>query len=178
MEDTEKQSEILLGEEIKLNVGVNMVEPLKESLIKPEPDILCAQTEPLPATAPTQVKLEPVAVPPQPKRAKHNYSLIISVILLLAAVSYIGLIAYQSPQHDQVMIQQGQKLGAAQTIVYLFQQGLSCLPTPVTVQNQTINMIPVECVYQRVAQCKVLPITSINQTLNLFAIECLRNTTS
>lgn len=68
-------------------------------------------------------------------------------ILLVIAISYIVIEKYQQRKvQEQVMVyQQGAQAGYQQAIVQLIQQAATCQQVPVTFQNQTINMIAVEC---------------------------------
>ncbi len=78
---------------------------------------------------------------------KQIIAIIVLSVLLVSVVSYICIDNYQEKQQkEQLSIyQQGMQAGYEQAIVQLVQQALTCQPVPVKVQNQTINMIAVEC---------------------------------
>lgn len=82
---------------------------------------------------------------------KQTTALIAVAILLVIAVGYIGLGKYQQSQTQKqlTIYQQGVQLGYQQAIVQLIQQAATCQQVPVTFQNQTINMIAVECLTTR-----------------------------
>ena len=68
-------------------------------------------------------------------------------ILLVLAVGYIGVSAYQAAKQKQQIsiLQQGVQLGYEQAVLQLMQQAITCQQVPVTAQNQTLNLIAVEC---------------------------------
>ena len=82
---------------------------------------------------------------------KKNNALVISVIvmavLLIGAVGYIVYDNYSESKvkNEQMIFQQGINLGFQQSVVSLYQQAQKCEPIPVTVDNQTIVMIAVDC---------------------------------
>ncbi len=82
---------------------------------------------------------------------KKTIALIAVAILLVIAVSYIAVGIYQQNkvQEQVVIYQQGIQAGYQQAIVQLIQQAATCQQVPVTFQNQTINMIAVECLTTR-----------------------------
>lgn len=71
----------------------------------------------------------------------------ILVILLLAAVGYIAYGMYMQWNYNKQLIayQQGIQAGSDQAITYIYKQAATCQQLPVTIQNQTINLIAVEC---------------------------------
>lgn len=85
------------------------------------------------------------------KMEKQTIALIAVAILLVIAVGYIGIGKYQQNKVQQQIIvyQQGIQAGYQQAIVQLIQQAATCQAVPVTFQNQTINMIAVECLTTR-----------------------------
>lgn len=111
--------------------------------------------------------------------SKSTLAIAVLSVLLVIALGYIGITQYQTTQQqrDLGIFQQGQQSGAQQTTLYLFQQGASCQPIPITANNQTMNMLPVECVSQSLflqgSNCQPMPITVGNQTLNLLPMECI-----
>lgn len=68
-------------------------------------------------------------------------------VLLAVALSYIAYDAYAEIQlAEKISVyQQGLQAGYEQAVAQLFQQASSCQPVPVFFNNQTINMIAVEC---------------------------------
>ena len=71
-------------------------------------------------------------------------------ILLISAIAYIGVKTYQQKtQEEQLTVyRQGMQAGYEQAIIQLVQQASTCQPVPINIQNQTINMIAVECLQQ------------------------------
>lgn len=82
---------------------------------------------------------------------KKTMALIAIGILLVIAISYIAVGKYQQNKTQQqiVVYQQGAQAGYQQAIIQLMQQAATCQQVPVTFQNQTINMIAVECLTTR-----------------------------
>lgn len=78
---------------------------------------------------------------------KQKTTAIVLAILLILAVGYIVIGKYQESQTQKqlTVYQQGVQLGYQQAIVQLIQQAATCQQVPVTFQNQTINMVAVEC---------------------------------
>ena len=78
---------------------------------------------------------------------KQKKALIVMAVLLVIAIGYIGITKYQETQIQKqlAIYQQGAQAGYEQAIVQLIQQAATCQQVPVTFQNQTINMIAVEC---------------------------------
>ena len=78
---------------------------------------------------------------------KQTTALIIVVILLVLAVGYIVVGKYQQSQTQKqlAIYQQGAQLGYEQAVKQLFQQAVTCTQVPITFNNQTINLIAVEC---------------------------------
>lgn len=77
----------------------------------------------------------------------QKIALIVVAVLLVIAIGYIGITKYQETQTQKqlAIYQQGAQAGYEQAIVQLIQQAATCQQVPVTFQNQTINMIAVEC---------------------------------
>jgi len=114
------------------------------------------------------------------KTNKTTIAIIILAVLLVAAVTYIGIDTYNKSKttKENQIFNTGTQIGAQNTITFLFQRALTCELTPISVQNQTINLIPPECVTQQIFKqaltCQALPITVGNQTINMIAVECLQ----
>lgn len=87
------------------------------------------------------------------KEFKSNMNLftIIVSVLLVFAVGYIAVEKYSESQIQKQMTvyQQGAQEGYQQAVTQLFQRALTCQQVPITLQNQTINMIAVECLQQK-----------------------------
>ncbi len=71
------------------------------------------------------------------------------VVLLVLAVGYIGYNIYSQAkiQKEVSVFQQGVQYGQEQIIRYIVQQAGpgSCQQVPLNIENQTINIIAVEC---------------------------------
>lgn len=82
---------------------------------------------------------------------KKTMALIAVGILLVIAIGYISAGKYQQNKTQQQILvyQQGAQAGYQQAIIQLMQQAATCQQVPVTFQNQTINMIAVECLTTR-----------------------------
>ncbi len=82
---------------------------------------------------------------------KQTIAMVIMVILLVVAISYIVVGKYQENKvQEQVAIyQQGAQVGYEQAITQLVQQAATCQQVPVTFQDQTLNLIAVECFQQQ-----------------------------
>jgi len=85
---------------------------------------------------------------------KQITAIIVLSVLLILAASYIGVNKYQqNKQQEQLSIyQQGIQAGYEQAITQLVQQAVTCQQVPVSVQNQTINLIAVECLQTQETQ--------------------------
>ena len=82
-----------------------------------------------------------------PQFYKKNVLIIILAVLLVVALIFIGYSFYSQSktQRQTVLLQQGAQIGSTNTIVYLYSEAVKCNQVPVTVQNQTINLVAVEC---------------------------------
>ena len=82
---------------------------------------------------------------------KPTIAIIILGVLLIGAVVYISANVYMQNQSEKqlTILQQGAQLGYQQAITELMQQAATCEAVPVTLKNQTINMIAVECLRQQ-----------------------------
>ncbi|PIZ52554.1 hypothetical protein COY26_04385 [Candidatus Woesearchaeota archaeon CG_4_10_14_0_2_um_filter_33_10] len=78
---------------------------------------------------------------------KQTIAIIVLSVLLVLAAGYISINKYQqNRQQEQLSIyQQGMQAGYEQAIIQLVQQAVTCQQVPINVQNQTINLIAVEC---------------------------------
>ncbi len=71
----------------------------------------------------------------------------VMAVLLAVALSYIAYDAYSEIQLAEkiTVYQQGAQAGYEQAVAQLFQQASSCQQVPVFFNNQTINVIAIEC---------------------------------
>lgn len=78
---------------------------------------------------------------------KINIIVIVLVILLVLALGYIAYDKYAEMQlQKQISIyQQGAQAGYEQAIIQIFQQTQSCQQVPMFYNNQTINIVSIEC---------------------------------
>lgn len=81
------------------------------------------------------------------KPNKIKITIAILIVCLVLAVGYIAFDKYQeSRQREQFSIfQQAAQYGYEQAVIQLVQQASTCQQVPVNVENQTINLIAVEC---------------------------------
>jgi len=75
---------------------------------------------------------------------------ILLIVLLALTIGYIILDKYnEKKQEEQLNIfQQGVQAGYEQAVVQLINELVSCQPIPLFANNQTINVIAVECLQQ------------------------------
>ncbi len=91
---------------------------------------------------------EPIHETPQePKKNNSKTNIIVGVIVLLFVVSIIVIGNYNTTKQEEAEIrfQQGRTEGIRQAISYLVSQAANCQPVPITMQDQTIRLIDVEC---------------------------------
>jgi len=81
---------------------------------------------------------------------KRDILIIVLVVLLVLAVGYIAYDKYVvwKQQKDFGIYQQGAQFGYEQAVMQVFTPAAQCQQVPVTYNNQTINMIAVECLKQ------------------------------
>ena len=74
----------------------------------------------------------------------------ILVVCLVFAVGYIVFDKYQEAQQEEQLgiFQQGAQYGYEQAIVQLVQQAVTCQQVPISIENQTVNLIAVECLQE------------------------------
>jgi len=85
------------------------------------------------------------------KKDKKQIIIVILILLVIAAGGYIVYDKYtgysiqeqQKEQND--LLQQGALYGYQQAVLQLYQEAIKCNPVPVRIENQTINVIAVEC---------------------------------
>jgi uncharacterized membrane protein YebE (DUF533 family) len=81
---------------------------------------------------------------------KVAFSMVVLIVLLALAVGYIAYDKYSVWKQDQDfgIYQQGAQEGYEQAVMQMFQQASSCQQVPLTVENQTIGIVAVECLQQ------------------------------
>jgi hypothetical protein len=81
---------------------------------------------------------------------KQKIITIALAVLLVGTLSFIGFGKYQNSQFEmkQEVYQQGAGYGYEQAILQVAQMATTCEQVPLNIQNQTINMIAVECLRQ------------------------------
>ncbi len=68
------------------------------------------------------------------------------VIILAIALLYIGYLQYKNMMNDSYNL--GVNDGANKLLIAIYQQSLLCQPIPLSMNNQTINIIAMECLKQ------------------------------
>jgi hypothetical protein len=78
---------------------------------------------------------------------KEKTIILVLILLLILAGAYIGFTKYNSWRsgQEQQIFTQGAQYGYEQAVIQIVQQSLSCQPVPLRVQNETINIIAVDC---------------------------------
>ena len=85
------------------------------------------------------------------KLDNKNMAILALAIVIIIAVGYIGFDKYQTytQQQELTAFQQGANYGYQQAIIQVAQQAkTTCQPVPLIVQDQTINIIAVDCLNQ------------------------------
>lgn len=82
--------------------------------------------------------------------AKINKTRTIIAVLVFLLILSLGYIVFEKysevRQKEQLSVfQQGAQYGYERAVIQLASQAATCQQVPVTVQNQTINVIAVEC---------------------------------
>jgi|SRR3989338_1727989 len=93
--------------------------------------------------------------------------IVILSILLLATLGYIGTQYYLSKQVEKqnLVMQQGYQAGYQQAVSQLLQEAAKCQPVPVTLKNQTVRLIAVDCL-QGASQQQANPTILQNSSLS------------
>jgi len=78
---------------------------------------------------------------------KQKIIIIVLGVLLVLTAGYIGLGKYSAwKEQGQIEVfQQGAQYGYEQAVVQIAEMAVSCEQVPLRVENQTINMIAVDC---------------------------------
>ena len=81
---------------------------------------------------------------------KINVTVIVLAVLLVLALCYIGYDKYAvwKQQRDLSNFQIGAQYGYEQAITQLYQQAQTCQQVPIIYENQTLNIVAVECLQQ------------------------------
>lgn len=82
---------------------------------------------------------------PQSKPKSHAYYMLI--ILIIGLLGYVGYIEYTDymVEYDNKIMEQGVQFGYEQTILQIIEKSLTCEPVSLIVNNETINLINIEC---------------------------------
>ncbi len=67
------------------------------------------------------------------------------IIMVLALIIIIGVLYVTIPRYNIRQQSKGFNMGIQETIVFIIQQASTCQQIPLIMNNQTINMIAVEC---------------------------------
>ena len=80
-------------------------------------------------------------------RDKKTTAIIILIIVIIITAGYIGLQKYQqyTQQKQLTVFQQGAQYGYQQAIIQVAQQAATCQAVPLQIQDQTLNIIAVDC---------------------------------
>lgn len=80
-------------------------------------------------------------------KQKSNVVVLVLIVLLVLALGYIGYGKYFAwkQNSDLTKFQMGAQYGYEQAITQLFGQIQTCQQVPIFYNNQTINLIAVEC---------------------------------
>jgi hypothetical protein len=79
-----------------------------------------------------------------------NISLIVLILLVVGAFGYIGYDKYSDMNQEKQILIFNQ--GAEYAIIQIAQNAATCQQVPLTIENQTINLIAVECLQQAAEQ--------------------------
>ncbi|MBU4580777.1 hypothetical protein KKB43_07275 [Patescibacteria group bacterium] len=79
-----------------------------------------------------------------------NITVLVLAILLVLAVGYIAYGFYSDArlQEQMQIYQSGAQVGYEQAVSQLYEQAKSCQQVPVIYNNETINIVAVECLQQ------------------------------
>ena len=81
------------------------------------------------------------------KLKKHTITIIVLVVLLAVAGGYIGMGKYNElrSEKDFGLVQQGAQYGYEQAVAQIAGMAVKCDPVPLRRENQTVNVIAVDC---------------------------------
>ena len=79
---------------------------------------------------------------------RENTIIFILALLLILAAAYIGFTKYNSWRNseEQQIFAEGAQYGYEQAVIQIVQESLSCEQVPLIVENETINIIAVDCI--------------------------------
>jgi len=83
-------------------------------------------------------------------KIKSTIVIVILIVLLAIALGYIGYVEYAkiNTQKQLSVYQQGAQAGYEQAIIQVMQQASTCQQVPLHYNNNTVNLIAVECLQQ------------------------------
>lgn len=70
------------------------------------------------------------------------------VIISLIIVIIIGILCIAIPRYNLWQQSKGYRIGFQETLALIFQQAATCQQIPLTINNQTVNIIALECLNQ------------------------------
>lgn len=80
---------------------------------------------------------------------KKKVVVILSILLVLTVgYIFVGLYSGWKQQKNIEVFQQGAQYGFEQAIIQISQQAVTCQQVPLRIENETINMIAVDCLSQ------------------------------
>ena len=81
---------------------------------------------------------------------RQKWLIISLAVLLLAACGYIAVKEYNNYMNEREMevFQQGAQYGYEQAIIQVAGKAAGCEQVPLIIQNQSINIVAVECLQQ------------------------------
>ena len=81
------------------------------------------------------------------KERINLWIVVILVVLLVAALAYIGIGKYSTGRavKDNTIYQQGIQLGYQEAVLQIANSAITCQQVPLVVGNQTVNVVWVEC---------------------------------
>ncbi|MBW2990014.1 hypothetical protein KY358_06895 [Candidatus Woesearchaeota archaeon] len=84
------------------------------------------------------------------KPSKQTMVIAALALLLILALSYIciGMYIRNRQQEQLAVFQQGAQYGYEQAVITIIQQAATCQQVPVFIQNQSMNLVAVECLRQ------------------------------
>ena len=87
---------------------------------------------------------------------KQTIAIIALVVLLIIAGGYIGMGKYNDSREEKELglFQQGAQYGYEQAVIQIASMAVSCEQVPLRIENQTINMIAVDCLQQQNGESK------------------------
>ncbi len=84
--------------------------------------------------------------------------IIVLLIALVVSLNYIFILNYKMNLNEKTQKELQQKTaeayqaGIQSAVIQILQQASTCKPVPLTAQNTTLNLIPVECLQQQQQQ--------------------------